>query len=85
MTHMIDELSQVVLLVDIPEHQLRVGDVGTVVDVHSGTDAAPGTGYSVEFATMSGDTIAVPELEAGDIRPVRSTDIAHVREGASAS
>ena len=34
---------------------------------------------------MSGDTTAVLELEAGDIRAVRSTDIAHVREAASAS
>ena len=73
------------LLVDIPEHQLRIGDGGTVVDVHSATSAAPDIGYSVEFATMSGDTTAVLDLEAGDIRAVRSTDIAHVREAASAS
>jgi hypothetical protein len=85
---MLDELSQVVLLVDIPEHQLRAGDVGIVVDVHPGSAESTATtdaGYSVEFVTMSGETMAVLELEAADIRPVRSTDIAHVRELASAS
>jgi hypothetical protein len=82
---MIEELSQVVLLVDLPAYQLRTGDVGTVVDVHPGDSADAEVGYSVEFVTMSGDTLAVLELEAADIRPVRSTDIAHVRELASAS
>lgn len=79
---MIEELSAVVLLVDIPEYGLQAGDVGTVVDVHA--QGAPGAGYSVEFLTMSGDTIAVLELEAGQIRPTRSTDMVHVREVASA-
>jgi hypothetical protein len=79
---MIEELATVVLLIDIPEHDLRAGDVGTVVDVH--TQGAPGAGYTVEFLTMSGDTIAVLELEEPQIRPTRATDIIHVRELASA-
>jgi hypothetical protein len=83
---MIEELSQVVLLVDIPEHQLRVGDVGVVVDVHSGTPATGNAaGDSVEVVTMSGETMAVLELDETQIRPGRSTDITHVRELASAS
>jgi hypothetical protein len=79
---MIEELSSVVLLVDMPEHNLRAGDVGTVVDVH--TQGLPGAGYSVEFLTMSGATVAVLELEATQIRPTRATDIIHVRELANA-
>jgi hypothetical protein len=79
---MIEELSTVVLLIDVPEHGLQAGDVGTVVDVH--TQGIPGTGYSVEFLTMSGDTIAVLELEEAQIRPTRATDIIHVRDLASA-
>ena len=79
---MIEELSSIVLLVDIPEHHLRAGDVGAVVDVH--TRGLPGAGYSVEFLTMSGATVAVLELEAAQIRPTRATDIIHVRELASA-
>jgi hypothetical protein len=79
---MIEELSPVVLLVDIPGHDLRAGDVGTVVDVH--TQGLPGVGFSVEFLTMGGATIAVLELEAAQIRATRSTDIIHVRELANA-
>lgn len=79
---MIEELSPVVLLVDIPEHALRAGDVGTVVDVH--TKGLPGVGCSVEFLTMNGATIAVLELEASQIRATRDTDIIHVRELANA-
>ena len=79
---MIEELAPIVLLVDIPEHDLRAGDVGTVVDVH--TKGAPGVGYNVEFLTMNGETIAVLELEANQIRPTRSTGIIHVRELAGA-
>lgn len=79
---MIEEHAAAVLLVDIPEQGLRAGDVGTVVDVH--TQGLPGAGYSVEFLTMSGDTIAVLELEEAQVRPTRSTDIVHVRELASA-
>lgn len=75
---MIEELSPVVLLVDVPEHGLQAGDVGTVVDVH--TTGAPGVGYSVEFLTMSGGTIAVLELEAAQVRPTRATEVAHARE-----
>jgi uncharacterized protein DUF4926 len=82
----IQTLSQVVLLVDVPEHVLCAGDIGAAIDVHPGTLATSGVaGYSVEFVTMSGDTMAVLELDETQIRPVRSTDIAHVRELASAS
>lgn len=79
---MIEALSPVVLLVDVPEHGLRAGDVGTVVDIHA--HGAPGVGYSVEFATLSGETIAVLELEGPQVRPTRPTDVAHARELAGA-
>lgn len=79
---MIEEFSQVVLLADIPEYGLQAGDVGTVVDIH--TKGAPGIGYSVEFLTMGGDTIAVVELEETQVRATRATDMVHVREVVSA-
>jgi hypothetical protein len=77
---MIDELSTVVLMTDLPRHGLRSGDLGTVVLVHQ-----DGKGYTVEFATLGGDTIAVVTLSAEEIRPTRANDIAHVREVAPAS
>lgn len=72
---MIEELSTVVLTTDIPQHDLRAGDLGTVVMVHQ-----DGKGYTVEFTTLSGETIAIATLSAHQVRPTRPNDIAHVRE-----
>jgi hypothetical protein len=60
---MIEEFSNVVLVRDLPEHGLRAGDVGVVVDIYDG-----GAGYAVEFASLSGDTSDVAVLKASDIR-----------------
>lgn len=57
---MIEELSTVVLTADLPEQPLCAGDVGTVVMVHQ-----DGKGYTVEFTTLRGETIAVATLPAG--------------------
>jgi hypothetical protein len=70
---MIRELDTVVLDVDLPEHGLCRGDVGTVVLAH---DAS---GYEVEFATLDGATIAVVSLASSEVRPIRSGEIAHAR------
>lgn len=72
---MIQELDDVVLTVDIPEKGLASGDLGTVVLVHDG-----GAGYEVEFTAVNGETVAVVTLSAGQVRQVRSHEIAHVRE-----
>lgn len=72
---MIEELASVALTVDLPEHGLQAGDIGTVVMVHQ-----EGKGYAVEFLTLGGDTIAVVTVTAGQIRPIRANEIAHARE-----
>ena len=72
---MIEELASVVLTTDMPERGLQAGDIGTVVMVHQ-----EGQGYTVEFMTLSGDTVAVVTLPADQVRPVRANEIAHVRE-----
>ncbi len=74
---MFNELDRAVLLVDLPQQRLTAGDVGTVVMVHAG-----GQGYTVEFFTLGGETIAVETLLASQVRPVRSDEIAHVRQRA---
>lgn len=75
---MIEELASIVLLADMPEHELAAGDIGTVVMVHEG-----GKGYTVEFMTLNGDTVAVVTLSAEQVRPIRPNEIAHVRALAS--
>ncbi len=70
---MIKELDNVVLTVDLPEHRLKKGDVGTVVLLH---DSA---GYEVEFMTLGGETLAVVSLSKDQVRPVGSREIAQAR------
>jgi hypothetical protein len=71
---MIKELDSVILAVDLPEHRLEAGDVGTIVLVHAG-----GAGYEVEFVALDGETIAVATLSAAEIRPVGRREIVHAR------
>jgi uncharacterized protein DUF4926 len=61
-----EQYSDVILTQDIQECDLRTDDIGTVVECHS--VAGTGTGYSVEFFDMVGNTVAVwrcPTLPSG--------------------
>ncbi len=52
----------VTLLRDLPEHELREGDVGAVV--HVGSDDA----VDVEFVSREGRTTALVSLKASDVQ-----------------
>jgi hypothetical protein len=71
----IKELDCVALTRDVPEHNLRRGDVGTAVLVHRG-----GEGYELEFVAYDGQTIALFTAPAAWVRALRTGDIPHVRE-----
>jgi len=71
---MIQELDRVVLTKNLPKERLEEGDIGTVVLVHQG-----GAAYEVEFATLTGDTLAVVTVLADAIRAIGESEIAHVR------
>jgi hypothetical protein len=75
---MIEELSNIVLTCDLPDHGLAAGDIGTVVLVHG-----EGKGYEVEFVTLDGDTVAVATLRAEQVRAVQHDEIARARSIAS--
>jgi len=72
---MIKEHDCIVLTKNLPEERLEAGDVGTVVHIHNG-----GEGYEVEFITLTGETVAVVTLMAGQVRPLNRRDLAHTRE-----
>jgi hypothetical protein len=71
----IKEHDCVVLTRDLPAEKLEAGDVGTVLHVHRNGEA-----YEVEFATLTGQTVAVATVPALSLRPVSKRDITHVRE-----
>ena len=76
---MIKELDSVVLTTALTEHGLTSGDIGTVVLVHEGS-----AGYTVEFMTLAGSTVAVVTLLAHQLRPIARDEIAHARTVAAA-
>ncbi|MBL8152801.1 MAG: DUF4926 domain-containing protein [Anaerolineae bacterium] len=72
---MIREHERAVLTVDLPETDFKMGDVGTVVHIY-----VDGAAYEMEFFTLDGRTLDVVTVEAEQVRPVRHSDILHVRE-----
>jgi Domain of unknown function (DUF4926) len=66
-------LDTIVLNRDVPEHGLRRGDLGAIVEIHE-PDA-----FEVEFVTALGRTAALLTLNARDIRPVADNDLISVR------
>jgi hypothetical protein len=72
-----EPFADVILTADVPDHDLRAGDAGTVVERHR----APGRedGYSVEFFDMTGRTVAVVTLPENTLRTPSSSDRPSVR------
>jgi len=66
-------LGTIVLNRDLPERDLRKGDLGAIVEIYE-PDA-----FEVEFVTASGRTAALLTLNARDIRPVADDDLVSVR------
>ena len=66
-------LDTVVLDRDLPNHGLRRGDLGAVVEVYQPD------GLEVEFVTASGRTAALVTLTDRDVRPVADDDLVSVR------
>lgn len=66
-------LDTLVLARDLPQHGLRAGDLGAVVEVYEPD------GLEVEFVTASGKTQALITLNVNDVRPVRENDLVAVR------
>jgi Domain of unknown function (DUF4926) len=71
----IQELDRVVLTRALPEHGLVAGDIGAVVGVHQ-----EGKGFTVEFISLGGDTVAIITLRADAVRALRKREIANARE-----
>ena len=62
---MLAEFERVMLTTDLPDHGLREGATGTIVDVHHNPDA-----YLVEF-TADGTTVAVVAVRADQVQRLR--------------
>jgi nanoRNase/pAp phosphatase (c-di-AMP/oligoRNAs hydrolase) len=65
--------SEAVLTRDLPEHNLRRGDVVVVIDHHVACDGEEG--YSIEVFNATGDTIAVATVSESHLEPLRSDEV----------
>lgn len=66
-------LDSVVLVRDLPEHGLKSGDLGAVVEVY------PPDGLEIEFVTASGRTQIVATVKTKDVRRTQDGDLMAVR------
>lgn len=73
------ELQRVALTEDIPEHNLKAGDIGMIVHIFGDHK-----GYEVEFVTLSGELVALISLYPHQIRAFEDNEIASVRRVQSA-
>ena len=69
-------LDCVILEGDLPEHGLRRGDLGTVVETYAAG------GLEVEFLTAAGDTVAVVTLRESEVRKATPADVVAARSSA---
>jgi len=74
-----EKLEVVVLAHDIPEHGLRSGDLGTVVEIYADKSV------EVEFVRGSGVTQALLTLSLHDLRKIGSHDLLTTRRLAKVS
>jgi hypothetical protein len=71
------EFQQVALAKDIPESNLRRGDLATIVDVHPANGGE--VGYSIEVFNALGETIAVTTVPESVLEELTANEILHVR------
>ncbi|MEQ1865085.1 MAG: DUF4926 domain-containing protein [Micropepsaceae bacterium] len=75
---MIAEHAYAILTRDLPEHGLKVGDVGVVIHVHRKLGAEP-DGYLLEVFTVDGVSLDEVSVPADAVRPSLATDRLHSR------
>jgi hypothetical protein len=71
----IEEHAKAVLTTDLPEHNLKAGDVGTIVHIYS-----DGKAYELEIFSVEGHTVDVVTVAATQVRAVSPRDIWAARE-----
>ena len=69
---------RVALARDFPEHNLREGDLATIVDRHPASSGNE-EGFSIEVFNAVGDTIAIIVVDASDIQFLRPDEILNAR------
>ena len=70
----------IIATVNLPDHQVLAGDLGTIVEVYTNPEIA----YDVEFVNPDGTTRALLTLATHQIRRISSKDVITTRQAALA-
>ena len=73
-------LETIIATVNLPEHQVLAGDLGTIVEVYT----KPGIAYDVEFVNPDGTTRALLTLAPDQLRRLSPADVITTRQVALA-
>lgn len=69
---------QIALAVDVPEHNLKTGDIATVVD-HFPSGNNKEDGYALEFFNVLGDTVLVTILSESQLTSFTEDEVLNAR------
>ena len=69
-------LETVIITVNIPDHGVLAGDLGTVVDLYTN----PNLAYEVEFVNPDGSTRALLTLAPSQVRHLMPADVLTTRQ-----
>ena len=69
-------LDTVILTVNVPDHHVLAGDIGTVVAIYN----TPQLAYDIEFVNPDGTTRALLTLSAEQVRRLSAADVLTTRQ-----
>ena len=69
-------LDTVIAAVNVPDHEILAGDLGTIVEVYTSPDLA----YEVEFVNPDGTTRALLTLAPDQVRRLAARDVITTRQ-----
>ena len=69
-------LETVIASVNVPDHEILAGDLGTIVEVYT----APNLAYEVEFVNPDGTTRALLTLAPDQVRRLAARDVITTRQ-----
>jgi hypothetical protein len=75
MDYALSLLDSVISAVDVPEHQVLAGDLGTIVEIYT----YPTLAYEVEFVNPDGSTRALLTLTPDQVRRLTANDVITTR------
>jgi hypothetical protein len=72
----LDLLETVIVAVNLPDHEVLAGDLGTIVEVYT----LPTLAYEVEFVNPDGTTRALLTLSSEQVRRLSPADVLTTRQ-----